>query len=63
MGLAQSHFHALLEMKSYHSRLLRMYAYFLADCLNEIKYAKDFLHRASKIETKKEEDVKRDDIK
>ena len=36
-----------------------MYAYFQADCLNEIKHAEDFLVRASKIETKVVEDVDR----
>lgn len=39
-----------------------MYAYFQADCLNEIKNAEDFLQRAAKIETKVVEDVDRCDI-
>lgn len=57
---AAVHYSKLMTMNSNHSKLLRMYAYFLEDVTNELDASKELLNRAENLEMSREKDALRE---
>ena len=57
---AAVHYAKLMTLNSNHSKLLRMYAYFLEDVTNELDSSKGLLNRAENLEMSKDKDKLRE---